>query len=448
MGNACVPAGSKRPAFRVGDRPHRAAVRPARWRAEHRARLVRRPASKPTAHLACSNLRSPAGGHRPPRAGRRGAPPHRAGHAGARRQEPAAGVCRCRPGPRRCPRQRAGIQNAGQTCSAARASVERSAPWTRWWSGSRSACVEGGPGAGRSDLGPLISKRQRSSRTTRPWRDGGLRPLRAGRDRGQPGRRVGARPTLVAAVRGARARQEEIFRPVQVVIASTNEGRRGAHRQRHALRPGGGVRGRATARARCAWRARCAAARCSSTTTAPAAASSCPRRRRRLGPRPREGLRGAVRLLGAEDGGDPARLTASGGHNRRRQVPGGQHALQARPPIVTGGGSGFGGGHRRKFVAEGAKVIVADRDAANAQRGGRGHRRGGADGRRGARRGCASAWSTRRTNASGALDIPSTTPASDTRRAAAQTSWRRRGPHRGIGQHGALHWLRARRCRA
>lgn len=42
--------------------------------------------------------------------------------------------------------------------------------------------------------------------------------------------------------------------------------------------------------------------------------------------------------------------------------------LQGKAAIVTGGGSGFGEGIVRKFVAEGARVIVADRDAAAAQR--------------------------------------------------------------------------------
>ncbi|MBX3608040.1 MAG: glucose 1-dehydrogenase [Piscinibacter sp.] len=42
--------------------------------------------------------------------------------------------------------------------------------------------------------------------------------------------------------------------------------------------------------------------------------------------------------------------------------------LQGKAAIVTGGGSGFGEGIVRKFVAEGARVLVADRDAANAQR--------------------------------------------------------------------------------
>jgi 3-oxoacyl-[acyl-carrier protein] reductase len=42
--------------------------------------------------------------------------------------------------------------------------------------------------------------------------------------------------------------------------------------------------------------------------------------------------------------------------------------LQSKVAIVTGGGSGFGEGIVRKFAAEGARVIVADRDAAAADR--------------------------------------------------------------------------------
>ena len=42
--------------------------------------------------------------------------------------------------------------------------------------------------------------------------------------------------------------------------------------------------------------------------------------------------------------------------------------LQGKVAIVTGGGSGFGEGIVRKFVAEGARVLVADRDEAGAQR--------------------------------------------------------------------------------
>jgi 3-oxoacyl-[acyl-carrier protein] reductase len=42
--------------------------------------------------------------------------------------------------------------------------------------------------------------------------------------------------------------------------------------------------------------------------------------------------------------------------------------LAGKIAIVTGGGSGFGEGIARKFVAEGAKVLIADRDAAGGQR--------------------------------------------------------------------------------
>ncbi len=42
--------------------------------------------------------------------------------------------------------------------------------------------------------------------------------------------------------------------------------------------------------------------------------------------------------------------------------------LQDKVAIVTGAASGFGEGIARKFVAEGARVLVADRDAAGAQR--------------------------------------------------------------------------------
>ena len=37
--------------------------------------------------------------------------------------------------------------------------------------------------------------------------------------------------------------------------------------------------------------------------------------------------------------------------------------LEGKVAIVTGGGSGFGAGIALKFVAEGARVLIADRDA-------------------------------------------------------------------------------------
>ena len=42
--------------------------------------------------------------------------------------------------------------------------------------------------------------------------------------------------------------------------------------------------------------------------------------------------------------------------------------LEGKVAIVTGGGSGFGEGIARKFIAEGARVLIADRDAAGGER--------------------------------------------------------------------------------
>ena len=42
--------------------------------------------------------------------------------------------------------------------------------------------------------------------------------------------------------------------------------------------------------------------------------------------------------------------------------------LEGKIAIVTGGGSGFGAGIARKFIAEGARVLIADRDAASGER--------------------------------------------------------------------------------
>lgn len=43
-------------------------------------------------------------------------------------------------------------------------------------------------------------------------------------------------------------------------------------------------------------------------------------------------------------------------------IPSGSGRLQGKVAVVTGGGSGFGAGIVRKFVAEGARVLVADRN--------------------------------------------------------------------------------------
>ena len=42
--------------------------------------------------------------------------------------------------------------------------------------------------------------------------------------------------------------------------------------------------------------------------------------------------------------------------------------LEGKIAIVTGGGSGFGEGIAKKFVAEGALVLIADRDPAGGER--------------------------------------------------------------------------------
>jgi 3-oxoacyl-[acyl-carrier protein] reductase len=42
--------------------------------------------------------------------------------------------------------------------------------------------------------------------------------------------------------------------------------------------------------------------------------------------------------------------------------------LEGKVAIVTGGGSGFGEGIARKFITEGARVLIADRDAAGGER--------------------------------------------------------------------------------
>ena len=42
--------------------------------------------------------------------------------------------------------------------------------------------------------------------------------------------------------------------------------------------------------------------------------------------------------------------------------------LEGKIAVVTGGGSGFGAGIAKKFVAEGARVLIADRDAAGSER--------------------------------------------------------------------------------
>jgi aldehyde dehydrogenase (NAD+) len=123
----------------------------------------------------------------------------------------------------------AGIQNAGQTCSAAsRILVERpvfDAVVARM--GERYAAVRVGPALADLDVGPLISKRQHEvvSGYLGLARDAGLAIAGQGQivaDAPAGGHYV--RPTLVAGVdAGHRLAQEEIFGPVQVVIPFDGE---------------------------------------------------------------------------------------------------------------------------------------------------------------------------------------------------------------------------------
>ncbi|HJV95597.1 MAG TPA: aldehyde dehydrogenase family protein, partial [Albitalea sp.] len=126
----------------------------------------------------------------------------------------------------------AGIQNAGQTCSAAsRILVERSlhdAVLERM--ASRYSALRVGPALSDLDVGPVISRRQHSiiSRYLAIAADGvnaGLRIVAQGAmsaDAPAGGHYV--RPTLIAGVPDTHAlAQEEIFGPVQVLIAFDGE---------------------------------------------------------------------------------------------------------------------------------------------------------------------------------------------------------------------------------
>jgi len=123
----------------------------------------------------------------------------------------------------------AGIQNAGQTCSAAsRILVERPVlAAVREKMAARYRALRVGPAAADLDLGPVISKRQKEGieRFLALARESGLAvagegQLVAGAPRG--GHYV--RPTLFDDVPAEHAlAQEEIFGPVQVLIAFDGE---------------------------------------------------------------------------------------------------------------------------------------------------------------------------------------------------------------------------------
>ena len=175
----------------------------------------------------------------------------------------------------------AGIQNAGQTCSAAsRILVERplfDAVLARM--AERFRALRVGPALRDLDVGPVISERQ--TRVIEHYlglaRDDGL-PIAAegrARRRGAARRPLRSRRLCSTTCRPTtRLAQEEIFGPVLVLIAFDGEAEaiRSPTAPTTASSPASGP---ATAPAQCDGAGAAAAGRCSSTTTAPAAASSC-----------------------------------------------------------------------------------------------------------------------------------------------------------------------------
>ena len=123
----------------------------------------------------------------------------------------------------------AGIQNAGQTCSAAsRILVERPVyEKVRALMADRYRALRVGPALSDLDLGPVISKRQKGivDRFLALARDSGLAFAAEGTIvDGAPHGGYYVRPTLIDAVPAGHAlAQDEIFGPVQVLIPFDGE---------------------------------------------------------------------------------------------------------------------------------------------------------------------------------------------------------------------------------
>ena len=208
----------------------------------------------------------------------------------------------------------AGIQNAGQTCSAAsRILVERSRyaeVVDRMAERYRSLSV--GPAEADLDVGPLISARQKAIVSAFLREGADLRTAARGRDRrGRAGRRPLCRADAVRRREaGPSAGAGGNLRAGAGGHSFRRRGGGGGDRQRHGLRA---RRRGLDSRRRKADAARQDASRgagVSQQLRRGRGRRAAVRRRRQIRPRAREGLRGAVRLFDAEDGRRLARLSA------------------------------------------------------------------------------------------------------------------------------------------
>ena len=184
----------------------------------------------------------------------------------------------------------------------------------RW--AQRFAALRTGPALADLDCGPLIRASQRdrvrTSCTGAPRRHR-RRSARAHRRRRAVGTASTVAPTLLRDVpAGHRLACEEVFGPVLSAMPFDGRGGGTAPRQCAPTSVSWPACGRATAAASCAWRARSGAGQVFVNNYGAGGGVELPFGGvEALGPRPRKGVRGAVRVHDAEDRGHPARVTRS-----------------------------------------------------------------------------------------------------------------------------------------